>query len=225
MLRLESDVQYVKGVGPRRSALFASRGIRTVDDLLFHIPKAYQDRATFQSLDKLVVGQDATVHVRVYGSRTIRTRTRGQIVDVVVTDGTSFAHVKWFHGGRMQQNRMFPAGRELILFGRVDFDSRESGMVFFNPEFELVEETDNAASLDVGRCVPIYEEIAGLTSRQLRRLVSSALKELDPELQDPLPEALRQAHQFPDLRTCLQRIHFPTPDDDIQALNLSLIHI
>src|SRR5262245_3481957 len=106
MLRLDTEVQYVKGVGPRRSALLAARGIRTVEDLLLHIPKSYQDRTNFVNLDSLVVGRDAAVHARIYRSRVLHTRTRGRILDVVITDGTGFAHVKWFHGGYLQ-NRNF----------------------------------------------------------------------------------------------------------------------
>ena len=103
MLRLDSDVQFVKGVGPRRAALLASRGIRTVGDLLLRIPRAYQDRAHFISLDALKPGQDAAIHAKIYRSRAIQTRTRGRILDVVLTDGTSFVHAKWFHGGYLQQ--------------------------------------------------------------------------------------------------------------------------
>src|SRR5688572_11001078 len=167
MLRLDSEVQYVKGVGPRRSALLGSRGIRTVEDLLLHIPKSYQDRSVFISLNALTVGQDAAVHGKVYGSRTIHTRSRGKILDIVVTDGSSYAHVKWFHGGHMK-NAMFAAGRQIVLFGRAEWDSREGKLVFFNPEFELIEDDETGLqSLDIGRIVPIYEEIAGLTNRQL----------------------------------------------------------
>src|SRR5712691_3106199 len=116
MLRLDSDVQYVKGVGPRRSSLLGVRGIRTVEDLLLHIPKFYQDRANFIRLDSLRVGHDCAVHAKVYRSRVLQTRTRGRILDVILTDGTSFVHAKWFHGGYLQQGRAFTAGRELVLF-------------------------------------------------------------------------------------------------------------
>src|SRR6266404_434408 len=178
MLRLDSDVQYVKGVGPRRSTLLGSRNVRTVEDLLLHIPKSYQDRANFVPLSSLRIGQDAAIHARVYRSRVIQTRTRGRILDVILSDGSSFAHAKWFHGGYLQ-TREFSAGREVVLFGRVDFDRHESKFVFFNPEFELlpegrareaeapVEESVQSTSLDLGRYVPVYEEIAGITSRQL----------------------------------------------------------
>src|SRR5204863_6440217 len=98
MLRLDSDVQYVKGVGPRRASLLASRGIRTVQDLLLHLPKSYQDRAHFIPLSRLKIGQDAAVQARVYRNRVIQTRTRGRIADVILTDGSSFVHSKWSHG-------------------------------------------------------------------------------------------------------------------------------
>src|SRR6267143_189915 len=196
MLRLDSDVQYVKGVGPRRSSLLAARGIRTVEDLLLHIPKSYQDRANFVSLSSLRIGQDAAVHAKVYRSRVIQTRTRGRILDVILTDGSSFAHAKWFHGGFLQ-TREFSAGRDVVLFGRVDFDRHESKFVFFNPEFELFDEGEESKSLDIGRYVPVYEEIAGITSRQLRHLIAAALSDLAKDINDPLPEEIRQAHGFP----------------------------
>jgi ATP-dependent DNA helicase RecG len=218
MLRLDSDVQYVKGVGPRRASLLGSRGIRTVEDLLLHIPKAYQDRAHFVPLASLKVGEDATIRARVYRSRFIQTQRRGRIFDVILTDGSSFAHAKWFHSTYLQP-RDFSAGRELVLFGRVDFDRYDSKLVFFNPEFELLEEGDQSDSLDIGRYVPVYEEAAGITSRQFRRLVAAALADLSEEIDDPLPDEICNAHGFPDLRTCLLRIHFPEQQDDLTHLN------
>lgn len=221
MLRLDSDVQYVKGVGARRAALLASRGIRTVGDLLLRIPRMYQDRSAFASLDSLRVGQDAAVRAKIYRSRTLRTRTRGQILEVVITDGTSFAYAKWFHGASLQA-RGFAAGRQLVLYGRVDRDKYESRPVFFNPEFELLDEEERpqlSGSLDIGRIVPVYEELGGMTSRQLRRIVWAALADLADPLGDPIPERIRSEHGFPDLRDCLQRIHFPGPDDNLADLN------
>src|SRR5947208_936668 len=218
MLRLDSAVQYVKGVGPRRSALLGSRGIRTVEDLLLHIPKSYQDRANFVPLVSLRIGQDAAVHARVYRSRVIQTRTRGRILDVILTDGSSFVHAKWFHGAYLQ-TREFSAGREVVLFGRVDFDRYESKFVFFNPEFELLDEGEHSASLDIGRYAPVYEEVGGITSRQLRHIIAAALADLAKDINDPLPEEILKAHGFPDLRTCLERVHFPERDDELAKLN------
>jgi ATP-dependent DNA helicase RecG len=221
MLRLDSDVQFVKGVGPRRASLLTSRGVRTVGDLLLRIPRAYQDRSAFASLASLRPGQDAAIHAKIYRSRAIQTRTRGRILEAVLTDGTSFAYAKWFHGGATSLGRSLTAGRQIILFGRVDHDNYDSKLVFFNPEFELLDEEtpQGTASLDVGRIVPIYEELGGMTSRQLRRIIASALADLLDPLDDPIPPAIRAEQGFPDLRTCLQRIHFPIAGDNVADLN------
>ncbi len=219
MLKLDSEVQYIKGVGPKRGELLRSRGIRTVEDLLLHLPRAYQDRARFVPLNALKVGQETAIQAKVYRSRVLETRTRGRILDVILTDGTSFVHAKWFHGGYLQQNKVFSAGRRLVMFGRVEFDHYESTFVFFNPEFEVIEETDDPSSLDIGRVVPIYEELAGITSRQFRRIVSTALAQLGSNIEDPLPEEVRESCGLPDLKTSLQRIHFPETSDDLTRLN------
>src|SRR5262245_12516583 len=163
MLRLDSDVQYVKGIGPRRASLLGSRGIRTVEDLLLHIPKAYQDRAHFVPLASLKVGEDATIRARVYRSRFIQTQRRGRILDGRLTVGSCFGNVIWFQSTYLQR-RDFSAGREVVLFGGVYFDRYDSKSVFFHPEFELLEEGDQSDSLDIGRYVPVYEEAAGITS-------------------------------------------------------------
>ncbi len=218
MLRLDSDVQFIKGVGPKRGELLKSRGLKSVEDLLLHIPRSYQDRARFIPLNALKVGQETAIQARVYRSRVIQTRTRGKILDVILTDGTSFVHAKWFHGGYLQQNKVFAAGRTLVMFGRVDYDNYESSFVFFNPEFEVVDETDESSSLDIGRVVPIYEEVASITSRQFRRIVSTALAQLGDNIDDPLPEDVRSSCGLPDLKTSLHHIHFPDANDDLARL-------
>ncbi len=219
MLRLDSEVKYVKGVGPKRSELLKSRNIRSVEDLLLHIPRAYQDRANFVRLDSLKVGQETAIQAKVYRSRVIPTKTRGSVLDVILTDGSSFVHAKWFHGGHLQQNRVFTAGRSLVLFGRVEFDNYERTFAFYNPEFEVIDEGDELSSLDIGRYVPIYEELAGITTRQFRRIISAALNQLADDIDDPLPDEILSANGFPDLKTCLHRIHFPEAADDLSKLN------
>src|SRR3954468_16651502 len=72
----ETLVQFVKGVGPRLGAVFASRGITTVKDLLFFFPRAYEDRSKLLRISELEEGLHATVAVRVVGIRKIPIRGR-----------------------------------------------------------------------------------------------------------------------------------------------------
>ena len=109
-LQLDSEIQYVKGVGPKRATLLERRGIHRVEDILFHFPRRYEDRTRFEPLSSLSPGVVSTISARVYGVRWVRTRARGGILDVVLTDGTTFVHAKWFNGGRLYHQKVFAAG-------------------------------------------------------------------------------------------------------------------
>jgi len=222
MLHLDSDVQFVRGVGPRRAELLASRGLAKVGDLLWRFPRRYEDRSAFVPLARLEVGQTATIRARVSQTKLIPTRSRGRILDVTLTDGEGLIRAKWFNGARLYNSRVFLAGVEVILTGRVESDRYGENPVLFNPEFEVVPETPDARGAGGDECggyVPIYEEALGITSRQLRRIIPAALDALDPALRDPLPEAIRDRRQFPDLRTALEEIHRPRVGADISKLN------
>lgn len=216
MLDLDSDVQYVRGVGPRRAALLRARGISNVLSLLVRFPRRYEDRRHLASIHDLSPGRTATLRVSVSGVRLIPTRSRGRILDVVFTDGASALHAKWFNGSRLYKNRVFTPGVEVILNGRVEHDKYEGGIVLFNPEFEIVTADAEEAS---GSYVPIYEEAAGITSRQFRKMIVDALDALRPRLADPLPEEVRTRRSLPELSSALEAIHRPGPEADLELLN------
>src|SRR5574337_1500034 len=106
----------------------------------------------------------------------------------------------------------------------------------FNPQFELLgapvptetalghlhrggsEGADAADSTEVGRIVPIYEAIGGISSRVLRRVIYRALEQLDA-VPDPLPREIIERYRFPSRREALLHVHFPPPAESLEALN------
>ena len=219
---LGTEIQYVKGVGPKRAALFRSRGIHTVQDLLLRFPRRYEDRSRLASLDSLVSGQTATLLAKVYSVRLIPTRSKGRILDVVLTDGRTYARAKWFNGGPLYRRNVLVPGTALVLTGKGEPDKYDAGMVLFNPEFEVLNEGDPASADEMGRYLPIYEELSGMTSRQIRGIVAAALEALGafPDaIHDPLPKDMRARLGLPDLEASLEGLHQPTLEDDIESLN------
>jgi ATP-dependent DNA helicase RecG len=67
--------------------------------------------------------------------------------------------------------------------------------------------------------VPIYEEIGGITSRQMRRIIAAVLADLTKDVPDPMPDEILRAHGFPDLRVCLEHVHFPAKEDNLEQFN------
>jgi ATP-dependent DNA helicase RecG len=218
-LQLDTELQYVKGVGPRRSALLKRRGIRRVEDILFHFPRRYEDRTRFAPLDSLRPGVAATILAKVYSVRWIRTRARGGLLDVVLTDGTSFIHAKWFNGGHLYKKNVFSAGTEVVATGKPESDRYDTGVVLFNPEFEVVPEGGPNTQSERGEYVPIYEELAGVTSRQVRAIVRAALEGLADQVHDPLPEELRRRLDLPEIGAAFRHLHQPRPGDDLDQFN------
>ena len=220
-LQLDTGIQYVRGVGPKRAALLERRGVRKVEDLLFHFPRRYEDRTRLVPLDSLRPGIQATVSATVYAVRWIRTRARRGLLDVVLTDDTAFVHAKWFNGGHLYKKKVFAPGVRVVATGKPEIDRYETGLVLFNPEFEIVPEpeTEDADAGELGQYVPIYEELAGVTSRQVGQIVAAALDGLDGDIQDPLPSELRDRIDLPGIGAAFRALHQPGLDDDIDQLN------
>src|SRR5579863_4610777 len=201
MLELSTPVQYVKGVGPRIGEVLAAKGIHTVGDLLHYLPFRYEDRLNPRGISELRAGEMATVIAEVRTSGLFRTR-RMPIFQMTAGQGRTRLKCIWFHATYLQDK--FKPGQVVALYGKVEEDYRGGELQLTQPQFEIIGEptadgsTDSAeqrlaASLEIGRIVPIYEAIGQgrLSSRWFRRVIHTALENLAPELPDPVPTAVR----------------------------------
>jgi len=205
---LQSPVQYLKGVGPRRSEELNEHGIRTVGDLLEYPPFRYEDRTQFRSLkslteDEWVLTKGVICSMSSFDAH----RRRLSIVEMVIKDGTGSLLLKFFNQPYMRQ--AFDEGQELVVYGQVKRDSYAHGALSItNPECELLEK-EVGPSVNSRRVVPIYRRIGGLTSRKLRQIIAEAVSSLDPNIEDPLPSYLRRKYRLLPRNEALGRIHFP----------------
>jgi len=217
-LRSSTDVKFLKGVGPQRAAVLASRGIQTVGDLLGYLPFRYEDRIHFSRIREIVPGETYTIAAVVADAGLARySRGRGAIYHLLVRDETGMLACKFFHGSYLQ-NRFRP-GQRLVLHGKAELDPYRPGRIeMVNPEHELLG-ADNADSTEVGRIVPVYEAIGGLSSRMMRRIIHFALSNLIESAVDPLPKELLERYRFPSRTDALRFVHFPPQDVPLETLN------
>ena len=213
-----TEVLYLKGVGPARAEALAKRGIRTLDELLGYLPFRYEDRIRFAQIRELTPGQVYTVQAQVANGSLVRyARARGGVYHLRVRDATGELSCKFFHGHYLE-GKLKP-GQRIILHGKADMDPFRSARIeMINPEYELLSgaETD---STEVGRIVPIYEAIGSVSSRMLRRIIYAALEQLGGELSDPLPADLLEKYRFPRRSEAIRFVHFPPPNVPVEALN------
>jgi len=230
MLELTTPVQYVKGIGPRLAEVLASKGILTTDDLLRYLPFRYEDRLNPRAIAQLRPGEMATLIAEVRTSGLFRTR-RMPIFEMTAGQGRTRLKCIWFNGTYLQGK--FKPGQMVALYGKVDVD-RSGELQIVQTQFEILgdpgeegasdaTEQKLAASLEVGRIVPIYESAGQgrLTSRWFRRIIHAALENLTPDLSDPIPAMVRNRMGLICPREALWKVHWPDPGESLQTLQSS----
>jgi ATP-dependent DNA helicase RecG len=216
VLDLHTEVQFVKGVGPRVATWLEQKNILTLEDLLYYLPFRYEDRLNPRGIGELKPGEMATVIAEVRNSTLYRTR-RMPIFEMVAGRGRATLKCVWFNGEYLRDR--FKPGQLVALYGKVEEGFRGRGLQISQPQFEILDEGGDLAgedageiqSLEVGRIVPIYESAAGgkLTSRWFRRIIHQALGNLSQDIPDGLPPSLCRRLQLLERRAAFQQVHFP----------------
>jgi ATP-dependent DNA helicase RecG len=198
----------LSGIGQLASLRRPARrmGIETVRDLLFHLPRRYDDLRELRTLAGVRDLDDGTVasaQVTVTDISVQQTwRRRVQVTTAQLADGTGFASATWF-GRRFIERRVRP-GDLLLVSGRVKH--RHGDIVFESPEFQPA---DAANLLHVGRIVPVYRLTSGLTANRLRAAMRTALDRAGHAYPEYLPDAIGRAEAVPPIAEALESAHYP----------------
>ena len=220
MLSLETEVQFVKGVGPRIAMMLAEKGIRTVEDLLMHLPFRYEDRLHPRALLDLVPGEMASVLAEVRSTELVRARNL-MIFEMIVAQGAQTMKCLWFHGTYLKDR--FKPGQTVALFGKVEPSRSTKAFKMIQPQFEVLREDHPTAQdemLEVGRIVPVYESLGGsqLSSRWIRRVLFHVLRDLDENVAETLPRSMLERLNLPTRKEALRLVHFPAQGTSMSAL-------
>lgn len=209
---LEQSVQYLKGVGPRRAEAFAALGVRTVRDLLFHVPRRYEDASTVTPIGSLEVGMDATAIGEVVSKGVLPTRKGLRIFQAVLRDPSGMIECSW--PGQPFLDRSISKGDVLLVTGPIRF--------FHGRQMQPREHVSLGArgatggpgdgfGEGEGRVLPIYPSTSGLTQRLLRKVAARTLDEFGPLLRDEEPFSRRELDTVsaPPLDKAIELLHRP----------------
>jgi ATP-dependent DNA helicase RecG len=216
-LDLSTSLQFLKGIGPARAEILASRNLRTVLDLLYHLPFRYEDRSQVKALRELVPGEKVTVLARVERSTLSGFQRRALgLFEATLSDGTGTLLARWFNGRHLAE--MLTSGTRLSLFGKIEFDRQYAGPIMVQPEFEILTGDDDDESIHTGRIVPIYEAVGKVSTRLFRVFLHRILEQIEmPD--DALPDQIRRRLALPELGTALHTVHAPPAGTDLRLLN------
>jgi len=219
-LRLDTPVQYCKGIGPKRSELLKKLGVTTVEEALSYLPWRYEDRGNLKKISRLAYGTYETVAGDVVSAEVVQTRRqRVRVFELVITDGSGVLVGSWFNQPFMKKT--FRQGQKVILSGIVKANPYKGGRPQIdNPDYEILEEDDPEGLLiHTGRTVPIYRATAGLSVRTIRSLMKTIIDACSSSLTEVLPDQIVRKYGLMPAREAFAEAHFPVRERNMDVLN------
>jgi len=209
-------VSQLKGVGPRLAERLERLGIRSAQDVLFHLPARYQDRTRITPIGALRVGDEVVIEGEVQLTE-LRYGKRPALLSRI-NDGTGSLTLRFFHFNAKQRDAL-QRGVRLRCYGEVRTGPATLEMV--HPEYRavssnMVGEEDAAETL-----TPIYPTTEGLHQISLRNLTDQALARLEHDeggIEEWLPVEILRALRLPDLASALRYVHRPPVDAPVEEL-------
>ncbi|MFW5782503.1 MAG: OB-fold nucleic acid binding domain-containing protein, partial [Candidatus Muiribacteriaceae bacterium] len=201
----EKDIQYIKGVGPKRVHLLNKLGIESLEHLFLYAPFRYEDRREAKLLKQCQEEND--VLVEIFIEDRVRMKRNGlEIIRYRGRDRSSRVTLTFFNQ-RFVFDKIVP-GKTYYFFGRLKKDIY--GYSINSPQF-----SDSLEGFS--GIIPVYELTKGLTLNVFRKIVRNALKSLEKmEYEEILPDRIVKKYNIEDLFTSIANIHFPDNSEDIE---------
>jgi ATP-dependent DNA helicase RecG (EC 3.6.1.-) len=214
---LLTPIQYIKGVGPRLAELLKKKGIATIEDALYFIPRDYEDRRNIKPIFKAQVGEKETLKGKIVGLSLV-SYNRRKVLEVIVRDETGVIIAKWFNFNQPYLNylkKKFKPGQVVIVSGKVEAFRYRKEMS--HPDIEVIENEDDD-QLHFKRIVPKYSETEGLHQKTIRSIMKNVVEGYAGEVSDGIPRYISKKRNLADMSRAFQRIHFPENDDNFDLL-------
>ena len=215
MARPSDPITMLKGIGPARAKQFENLNIFTLEDLICHFPRGYEDRTKLVTIDKLQVDVPACFRATVMNTpRTAHVRKGLDITRVQVADHTARLNLTFFNSKFVSENLHY--GKEYIFYGAVGGDFIGYNMT--NPVFEAPDSQPVATR----RVLPIYPLTAGLNNGAVLKAVRQALAICDTPA-EILPAEIRERYNILPAEDAYRAIHEPRDMAEAEAAKRRLI--
>jgi ATP-dependent DNA helicase RecG len=214
--KLTLPVQYLKGVGPKMAQRLLAKKINTVEDLLYFLPRTYEDRREIKKINHLETGKIQTVAGNVVAAE-YKYYGRKRILEITISDNTANLTAKWFKGQMPYLLDVFKKGTRVIFTGEAR--PNYAGKAMIHPEYEILEEDEAENLLNFKRIVPIYSETEGLHQKYLRKIMYQALENYARYVISPIPADICQKRDLPNIQESLRSVHFPENNKYLEEYN------
>ena len=203
-----TSVQQLQGVGAAAATLLEKLHIFSTDDLLFHLPRDYEDRSTIIPMNQLVVGRSYLLEGEVRSVDFPPGKKKS--LAALLQDDFGKVTLRFYHIYKGLTDRI-KIGQRLRIFGEVRVGAR--GLELYHPEIQVIQQH---TALPKTQLTAIYPSTEGLTQPKLREYVRQALQYHSDELAELLPKKYSNGYE---LKEALHYIHEPPTDANMLQLN------
>lgn len=219
----DTSVQYIKGVGPARARLLEKLHLKTLEDLLYHFPRRYEDRKNLSKISELKYGSHETTVGQIVSAEIVTTRSsRMKIFEATLRDDSGILICKWFNQPYLKE--YLKEGYDVVVSGIVKGGHNAAIGLMENPDFELIGKEDRF--IHTSRIVPFHNATEGLKPKQLRTLIFNTIEKHLDLVQDFLPIDILERNGLTPLPWSIKEAQFPEEISDMSELNrgVSLAH-
>jgi len=208
-ITIETDVQYLKGVGPARAAVFAEMGVKTAGDLLEYFPRDWRFIPEPVKIGKLRESQLVSV-IGMIESIDYQSFRRPPTLEVMLADETGMCRMIWFHGGYLRHQ--LKPGSAIAAYGKVSLYKHQLQMT--NPKFVVLDEGHHQPDDLSGS---VYPASAGLGSAQINRIIRPLLDDVDDLVEEFYDKHFMKNAQLAGRKDAFRWIHQPPDEEKLAA--------
>lgn len=230
----DTDVIYVKGVGPKVGHALNRLGIYTASDLLFYFPRKHVDYSNRTLIKNLKIDINTTIFGYVKSTSAFMTKSNLSVLKVKIADESGSLDLSFFYAkaNRHMLERykaQFPTGAGIMASGTVKLNSFDGRLTLDKPSYSIMAgdflesaETSNS-NLNLGRIVPIYPLSENLSIKTLRRAIFNAITMYKEKIPTVLPAYLIKKYDLLEKKDAVEQIHFPQSMELLEKARFSLV--
>lgn len=206
------SVSELKNVGDSTRKKLAVLGIKTVEDLIWHLPRRYEDYSKVSMIKSLKPG-DTTIKASIKQVTSRYVRRGMHITEAIASDESDSVRLVWFN--QPYRANALKAGQEYYISGK--YELSRSRFAIMNPSAELV----SSFPVNTARILPIYKETKGLKSHAIRKLIAAQMNDM-AVLPETLPEKVVKSQKLIPHSDALKQIHFPESSQKLEQAEYRL---
>ncbi|EQE02193.1 ATP-dependent DNA helicase RecG [Clostridioides difficile] len=205
---LYKDVQYVKGIGPKKADKLNKLGIFTLKDLLYYFPRQFEDRNNLKKIAQLEDGEKVTIKAVISSINTFSPKEGMTLTKIDVKDETGSAKLGFFNKSYIKNT--FRPGDSILVFGKVK--KKFNNLELTSCELEYLTNSPK----NTCRFMPVYQLTYGVTNKEIMSIIRTVLEDKELIIQEYMPQRIIEKYRLCSIDFAVRNIHSPSSKESLK---------